>query len=35
MNDIAKQLFKKGYNVIPISKCNKMPIVPYKQSYTM
>ena len=34
MNNIAKQLLSKGYNVIPISKCNKMPIVSYKHSYT-
>ena len=35
MNNIAKQLLNKCYNVIPISKCNKMPTVPYKHSYTM
>ena len=34
MNNVAKQLFSKGYNVVPISKCNKMPTVPYKQNYT-
>ena len=34
MNTIAKQLLSKGYNVIPISKCNKMPTVPYKHNYT-
>ena len=34
MNNIAKQLLSKGYNVIPISKCNKMPTVSYKQNYT-
>ena len=32
MNNIAKQLLSKGYNVIPISKCNKSPTVPYKQT---
>ena len=30
MNNIAKQLLSKGYNVIPISKALKSPIVPYK-----